>query len=350
MTAALLLLSACGDADKQLAFAPVEADEFSAPISHIFLKADESSPSTSQAARDLIYEIYAKLQAGASFAELARKHSEDGHAQDGGFAGFQLGFAENRISGVIQALPVGVTSRPFRTREGFNILYRHPYEEARAIEQRTWLPIYGFFLPYEGAGNGTLSRADAEAAAQRMYTDLKSGKVTLRQLRDTHAPPQRGASQRILLTFASKTNLKPEMREPVEAVAPGAYVPPFHTPMGIAVLQRGRYLRTAVRQILVMHRGSFNRPLRISRSREEARARAEKALATLRPDKSNWNTVLKAFTDENLAARPNGTLGIVGPGDMPRPAEDAVIGISPGQLHPEVIETEFGFHVLWRLD
>ena len=346
--AALALLAACGDSDSNTAFAPVEANELSAPISHIFLKADK--PTLIEAARDRIYEVYRKLQAGESFAALARKHSEQGNAEDGGFAGFQLGFAENRISGVIQALPVGVISRPFRTREGFNILYRHSYEEGRALEKRTWLPIYGFFLPYEGLEGSRLPRAEVERLAQQMYVDLKAGNTTLARLHSEHVPAQRGQRQGTLLVYGSRTNLKPELRDPVLAVAPGEYVPPFTSPMGVGVLRRGRYLRCVVRQILVMHRGSIDRPLRVARSREDARTGAEKALATLRPDMSNWNTVLKAYTDDDLSIRPNGTVGVVGPGDLPLAAEEAMAATPPGKLHPKVVESERGFHVLWRVD
>ncbi|MCP5065039.1 MAG: hypothetical protein GY946_00610 [bacterium] len=346
-TGALLLLTACGDSDANRSFAPVEADQWSSAISHIFLKA--GTRDKQEAARDLIYEIHARLQAGESFADLARKHSQEGNARDGGFAGFQLGFAENRISGVIQALPIGVASRPFRTREGFNILYRHPFEEARALEKRNWVPIYGFFLPYEGLDRGKLPREQVEKAAQLMYADLIAGKTTLRALRDEHVPPMRGQAQRILLTFQSRTNLKEDVRTAIESVKPGEYVPPFSTPMGIGVLRRGRYLRGVVRQILVMHRDSFDRPLRISRSRNEALAGAKKALATLRPDLSNWGAVLKAYTDDDLAARPNGTVGVVGPGDMPLATEEAAIDTPVGTLHPEVVESEYGFHVIWRV-
>jgi hypothetical protein len=346
--AALLLLTACGGDDKQRPFAPVEADEWSSAISHIFLKGDKAE--TREAARDLIFEIYAKLQAGESFADLARKYSEDGNAPDGGFAGFQTGIAENRISGVIQALPIGTTSRPFRTREGFNILYRHPYEEAVALEKRNWVPIYGFFLPYEGIVGGRLPKQEVERIAQQMYADLKAGKTTLEELRREHVPPQRGQRPDAFLTHQSKTNLKPEVRAAIESVEPGEYAPPVVTPMGIGVLQRGRHIRAVVRQILVMHRGSLDRPLRISRSRDEALAGAQKALATLRPDLSNWNTVLKAYTDDDLSARPNGTLGAMGPGDLPRAAEEAVIDTPPGQVHPAVVETSYGFHVLWRVN
>jgi peptidyl-prolyl cis-trans isomerase C len=70
-------------------------------------------------------DIHKKLQEGASFDDLARKHSVCSSAQNGGDLGpiakrkFDLDFLE-----AVENLPVNVVSAPVRTRFGYHLVER----------------------------------------------------------------------------------------------------------------------------------------------------------------------------------------------------------------------------------
>lgn len=76
------------------------------------------------------------------------------------------------------------------------------------------------------------------------------------------------------------------------------------------------------------------------------RRQAEGLLAQLRGGASFAD--LARRVSEDPGSRPNGgNLGLVGRNVMVRPFEDAAFALEPGQLS-DVVQTAFGFHVLWR--
>ena len=76
---------------------------------------------------------------------------------------------------------------------------------------------------------------------------------------------------------------------------------------------------------------------------------AEQCLKQVAPDKSNWNALVQRYTDDDTKERPSGTIGLVGNGDLPVQLERAIVETPIGGVNPEVIESPFGFHVLWRV-
>lgn len=107
---------------------------------HIFLRVPQKATPEQQAvAKQRIDSIYAALQAGADFAELARKHSEDVQT---GLRGGQLPWIGpnqtlKEFEDVVYSLQVNETSKPFLSTVGYHIvklLAKKPlesYEELR---------------------------------------------------------------------------------------------------------------------------------------------------------------------------------------------------------------------------
>jgi NIMA-interacting peptidyl-prolyl cis-trans isomerase 1 len=102
------------------------------------------------------------------------------------------------------------------------------------------------------------------------------------------------------------------------------------------------------KHLLVMHVGSRAAPRSIKRTREEARARAQDALARLKAGEA-FDRVVAEFTDEPGGAARHGDLGKFARDAMVKQFSDAAFALDVGQVSA-VIETPFGFHVIKRTE
>lgn len=92
-------------------------------LSMILLKVDPSSPSLAwEQALEQAQDIARQLANGADFAELARLHSGDSSARDGGDMGYRhRGMLPPGIESEIDNMTVGAISEPFRLLEGMAV-------------------------------------------------------------------------------------------------------------------------------------------------------------------------------------------------------------------------------------
>ncbi|MDP2311781.1 MAG: peptidylprolyl isomerase [Pseudomonadota bacterium] len=103
--------------------------------------------------------------------------------------------------------------------------------------------------------------------------------------------------------------------------------------------------RMAASHILISHAGAINALPNITRSREEARARAAEVRGKLLAG-GDFSDLAKAYSDDATGAR-GGSLGGFMEGTMVAPFEAALKLLSLGQVS-EVVESPFGFHVIRR--
>src|SRR5262249_8995735 len=104
--------------------------------------------------------------------------------------------------------------------------------------------------------------------------------------------------------------------------------------------------KVTVKHILVKHKGSKNPAAGVTRTREEACLRAVEARDKLRKGE-DWDAVVKEYSDETGAATRGGSLGAVERKDVAKPFADAAFELSANMLS-DVVETEFGFHLIFR--
>ncbi len=100
------------------------------------------------------------------------------------------------------------------------------------------------------------------------------------------------------------------------------------------------------KHLLVMYAGSTRASVSITRTKDEAKARAEEARVKLMKGAS-WAAVVRDYSDEPGAAERQGDLGSFPIGAMVPDFQAGLERLRVGELSA-VVETTFGFHLIWR--
>jgi len=110
----------------------------------------------------------------------------------------------------------------------------------------------------------------------------------------------------------------------------------------------GEPAKVTVKHVLVKWSGAKNAGDKIQRPREAACLRAIEARDKIR-EGTDFAEVVKQYSDEPGAATRAGAVGSVSRSDVAKPFADAAFELGINQLS-DVVETEFGFHVIFRTE
>ena len=102
------------------------------------------------------------------------------------------------------------------------------------------------------------------------------------------------------------------------------------------------------KHILVMHAQSQSKPDGVTRSRDDAKKRAQEALLKIRGG-ADFDAMVKEYTDEPGGAERGGDLGVFERSQMVKGFGDAAFALKIGEVS-EVVETPFGFHIIKRTE
>ncbi|MCC6554135.1 MAG: peptidyl-prolyl cis-trans isomerase [Polyangiaceae bacterium] len=102
------------------------------------------------------------------------------------------------------------------------------------------------------------------------------------------------------------------------------------------------------KHILIMHTASKSKPESITRTREEARKLAQEVLLQIRGG-AGFDEMVAKYSDEPGAAERRGDLGVFERSVMVKPFADAAFALKIGQVS-EVVETQYGFHIIKRTE
>ena len=98
--------------------------------------------------------------------------------------------------------------------------------------------------------------------------------------------------------------------------------------------------------ILVAYKGSRSAAPNITRTKDQARKRAEDALKKAKAGK-DFAALAKEYSDDPGSGAKGGDLGTFPRTMMVKPFGDAAFALKPGEISG-IVETDFGFHVIKR--
>jgi peptidyl-prolyl cis-trans isomerase SurA len=145
------------------------------------------------------------------------------------------------------------------------------------------------------------------------------------------------------------------LRDPIFALPVGGVGEVVAMPYGFVVPRRCRVEKVHTRHVLVRYAGARNAEPSVTRTKAEALASATEvrnAVYEARAAEGGMLARLEALArerSEDGSAERGGDLGWVGRGHFAPAFEAAAFSLAPGQLS-DVVETDFGFHVILRVE
>jgi hypothetical protein len=100
------------------------------------------------------------------------------------------------------------------------------------------------------------------------------------------------------------------------------------------------------KHFLVMYKGGMRAPATITRTKEEAKTRAEEALKKVKGG-TKFEQIVAEYSDEPGAGARGGDLGMFRKGQMVGPFQEAVEKLKVNEVSG-LVETPFGYHVILR--
>jgi parvulin-like peptidyl-prolyl isomerase len=104
----------------------------------------------------------------------------------------------------------------------------------------------------------------------------------------------------------------------------------------------------AARHLLVSYQGAMRASPVVTRTKAEAKKRAEEALARAQKGDA-FEDLVREYSDEPGAADRGGDLGRFSRTQMVKAFSDAAFKLAPGELS-DVVESPFGFHIIQRTE
>lgn len=138
------------------------------------------------------------------------------------------------------------------------------------------------------------------------------------------------------------------IKDAVFGLQVGEVSPAVKLPHGYVVAQRCAVEKIASRHILIRYKGAKNAEAKIKRDAKAARELADKVHAEASAAGADFAALAKKYSEDGSAER-GGELGSVGRGMFAPAFEAAAFALKVGETSA-VVETDFGFHVIQRVD
>ena len=310
---------------------------------------------TKEEAKALAEKALEALRAGADFAQVSHQYSDDKVSDgQGGFLGiFKAGAMTPVFQTAVEGLKEGALSGVVESPFGWHIIQRLSLADAKRIIEPSMATFVGALFTYKGTNDRQAVRAKELALqdATKAAEFLKNGgsfETIPAELGATPLKPGWGA------VTVPRGKVLPQFKAIEDAVFPlkyGEWSSPFDTPAGFMVVRRQAWWRMHVQHLLVIYAGNAStNDLQTTRTKEQAKARAEEALKKLEADPKAWAKLVAEYSDEPGAGQRTGDLGDIEAGGKMPPDFELAIASIPSGGHSQVFESRFGYHVVLRVD
>ena len=138
----------------------------------------------------------------------------------------------------------------------------------------------------------------------------------------------------------------PAMPETSTGLVPAAAASPLPTPAPVASAPTVVPDAIAAQHVLVAYKGAEKAPKGVTRTKAEAKARAEEVAAKAKSG-SDFSALVAEYSDDPAAKERQGSVGKFTRDKMAKPFSDAAFALAVGASRGAV-ETPFGFHVIKR--
>ncbi len=100
--------------------------------------------------------------------------------------------------------------------------------------------------------------------------------------------------------------------------------------------------------VLISYKGAERASDKVTRTKEEAKAEADKILKEIKENPENFSELAKKYSD-GPSAEKGGDLGFFGKGQIAQAFEKAAFSLEKNQIS-NVVETEFGYHIIKTIE
>jgi hypothetical protein len=209
-------------------------------------------------------------------------------------------------------------------------------DSRRVIEERNYLGgmPHGVWTRFDKAGRQTFRQVHQSPNTKTPKLDLAALKQ-LEELRNKKQQPEIARIRRLYLSAPAQTNIG---RQSVGASS--SPTPPEQTNPAAK-----HEKKVSASHVLVAYKGSARSNSKITRTKEEAKARAEELLRQIKEGK-DFAQVAREHSDGPTSTK-GGDLGSFSFRAMVKPFAEAVFALEVGAVSG-VIETPFGFHIAKR--
>lgn len=212
--------------------------------------------------------------------------------------------------------------------------------------------MQGVLVSYEGATPPSegVTRTKAEAAERaRELRERVAGGEDIAAVARAEGDGTRAARGGQLGAFprdAWPESLAP-LKEAAFALEVGSLSDVIEAPFGYVFFERCPVEKVHTRHILIRYRGAHNAPADVTRSKDEARALAQRLQKEASAEGADVAALAREHSEDGSAER-GGDVGEIARGLLEPEYETAAFALAPGQV-AEVVETRVGFHVIQRM-
>ena len=193
----------------------------------------------------------------------------------------------------------------------------------------------------------TRTREEALALAQMIALKAQADAADFAALAKEHSDGPSGPDGGNLGNFLPDQMVLPFSKATLKLTI-GEVSDPVETQFGYHIIRRQEIQvipKASAKHVLVMHKGSMRAPPKITRTKEEAEARIQECLARYRQGE-DFEDLAREYSD-GPSAPSGGDLGEFPQGVMAPAFEKATFACEVGKI-TDVVETPFGYHIIYR--